>query len=147
MLRVITQFYFERTLPNNFTYTFYILESHIMDDGSDLRRGKVRRELLPQENVLEEFLRGETLRHPTWITEKKRFFGGIKKVSPCTWRGITCDPENNIISIIGSYGSPILEGNLSWRDLPPTLVRLQLHQYPKLRGVIDLTNFPPCLNR
>ena len=117
------------------------------DDGSDLRRGKVSRELIPQENELEEFLRGATVRDHTWITHKRRFFSGFKKVSPCTWRGITCDKEQNIISIIGHANSPILEGNLSWSHLPRKLTTLVLLTYLQLQGDLPLDHLPHCLNR
>ena len=113
-----------------------------MDDGSDLRCGRVRRELLPQEHVLEEFLRGATVRDRTWITEKRRLFGGMKKVSPCTWKGVSCNADQNIVSITSSKGIPQLEGNLSWGALPSTLTSVGLRSYPNLWGEINLDYLP-----
>ena len=116
-----------------------------MDDGSDLRCGRVRRELLPQEHVLEEFLRGATVRDRSWITEKRRLFGGMKKISPCTWKGVACNADQNIVSVVSRKGIPQLEGNLSWGALPSTLTSVELWSYPNLWGEINLDYLPACM--
>ena len=146
-----------------------MLTVYNIDDGSDLRRGKVASLLLPQEDLLERLVALIHNKPKCWRTTKKGWFGRVKKVSVCTWEGVVCDEAQTITRLLwtSTYGF-YLRGALSWPYLPKSLhhghvVRqrgLQGNiteiQYPSnlisltaghssFSGTLDLTHLPPTL--
>ena len=85
--------FFTDSEPNLY-YNMHCLYS--VDDGSDLRRGKVTSLLLPQEDMVERLISNVTEKHKSWRTTKKNMFGRVQRLSVCQWRGVTCDKEEMV---------------------------------------------------
>ena len=84
-----------------------------IDDGSDLRLGKVTALLLPEEDMLERFVSNVTEKDESWRTTKKNInvFRRVKRVSPCNWWGFVCN-EKQQVEEINFARACILTGSL-----------------------------------
>ena len=94
-----------------------MLNLYCVDDGRDLRRGKVSMALLPQEQMMERFT--ENVRHKmkSWKTTKRRgLLGRVKIVSVCTWQGVTCNERSEISSV--NWDLLNIGGKLNFEFLP-----------------------------
>ena len=117
--------------------------TYCIDDGSDLRRGKVTSLLLPQEDMLERFISNLTGRHKSWRTTKKNMLGRVKHVSVCKWKGVTCDKDQTVRYI--EWCSMNLLGTLKWELLPYTVVSCKLIRN-RLMGTVELDTLPSSLS-
>ena len=144
-----------------------ILCLQCVDDGSDLRRGKVFSSGLPQEELLRRFAEPLDYKHPSWRLIKKNWFRREVAVSVCTWMGIACNDERRVIALDwskfvlrlkkvyleGDEGTvtkrkdlPLsLEGELDWRYLPPSLARITVTHHLGIHGNVTWDALPPAL--
>ena len=110
------------------------------DEPQAVRRGRVERNILPQEYELASLIRDVQNPDPSWTTHTKA----------CDWRGITCEeasPANLQVTGVKwrGYG---LKGTIHWPSIPITTRSFDLSssfvtfQFNRLEGEVDLTVLP-----
>ena len=63
----------------------------------------------------------------------------------CSWKGITCNDENDCVTQISWHSSGLkVKGEMNFAMLPPKLTRLNLYHQP-LRGSMDVSHLPEKL--
>ena len=72
---------------------------------SSNRRGKVSTLLAPQEELMSVLISNLTHHPSSWVRQKRSFFGQLREVSPCTWKGVLCDSRANVLDIRW-FGNP-----------------------------------------
>mmetsp|Transcript_40210 Transcript_40210/g.55925 ORF Transcript_40210/g.55925 Transcript_40210/m.55925 type:complete len:211 (-) Transcript_40210:24-656(-) len=97
-----------------------------VDHSSNLRRGKVASMLLPQSEMMEQFIANLSVKHPSWRTTQRKMLVTVKEVSVCTWDGITCNGREEIVRLTYKGDKLRLVGTLQWKCLPQTILTLRL---------------------
>ena len=122
-----------------------MLTVYNVDDGADLRRGRVNSLLLPQEDLVERFVSLLHDKPKSWRTTKKGWFGKLKSVSVCTWQGAACDSTRTITGLTWPRSDVFLNGQLCWQYLPRSLLRVNIAHHGRLQGDLTDIQYPPGL--
>ena len=134
------------------TTFFAVKDCSCSDEPLEVRRGKVNRECLSQDTLMWQLTEQLVVRHASWILFKNSFIGGLlktprKPVSVCTWQGVFCDKEMNVVSI--DWRAELLrfslKGNISFPDLPRHLDKLVVTDHVALTGEIPTRSLPSSL--
>ena len=143
-------------------YTRNILLRFIVSVDSPARAsanlGKVRGVSLPQEYDLARLIAEVHMGYTTWTS----------KTPACSWKGVKCNKDGNVVDIYWSGYDDFMKGFLRWEFIPTTVLHfsvadnelygpLSIHDLPRaldtfdasynaLQGSIDLSALPPELD-
>jgi len=111
----------------------------LADDMSS-RRGKVSVSLLSSEMSMKRLVEDLELHDPSGRKRKDKKFP--KKKPVCSWEGVSCNLEHEILRIGWAYSG--LRGNISWSFFPSTVADINLRSNA-LRGEIISSALPEGL--